>query len=668
MKSVYNRKMRLIWINLLVGITYFALGKFGLSLASIHPSASVVWPPTGFALAMFLLHGNRLAPSIFLGAFFVNVTTEGSILTSVFIALGNMLEGLVGAMLTRPFIQEPYFSHANHVLRFAVLGGMGATLISATIGVGTLVLGGFASFENFSAIWASWWLGDIIGAIVITPLILLWSEKQKKFFNGQQLLEYAVLLALLTFAAIIVYHDFHPFTVRHLPVAYITIPFLIWAAIRFGPRETITASFVLAVIAVTGTLRGYGPFAVFPNDIALPLLQSFIGIVTGMGLSLAAALRGQSQYEDALIGSEQHFRTLVERSWDVIVLLDREGLIQSITPSVTAVLGYHPQELIGRNTFALLYPDDTSRMQTFLQELKEKPGASAIAEFQYRSHEGSWRWMEAVGTNLLEVPSIGALVINLRDITQRKREGVIQSHFLSLASHQLRTPITMVRWALESLEEMLSKELRPAQEENFSIARRAARRMEEAVNALLTLSQQSSGNVSLQITKIPLQVFLEELKRDLAKQWAEKGHIVTIHCSPASSIETDRAILQEIVTNLLNNACQYSPPHSRIILSAALSLNQLHISVKDEGPGIPEKDRDRIFSLFFRGMNAKQGHEGTGIGLYVAHELTRALNGKLTFTSNEGRGTTFTIALPILRHQNALRTAPDWSGFHAVPK
>lgn len=667
--STLQRALRLILMNLLVGGTYIALGKFGLSLAAIHPSASVVWPPTGFALAMFLLLGNRIAPAIFLGAFLVNLTTAGTILTSLFIALGNMLEGFVGAMLTRDFMQEPYFSRAKHVLLFVVLAGMGASLISATMGVTTLILGGFASASNFTAIWTNWWLGDVIGAITITPLILLWTEKQKKPWSMEQNLEFIVLLGMLIGTATVIFHDLHPFALRHPPVAYFTIPFIVWVAIRFGLRETVTACVLLASIAIAGTLRQHGPFAVFTGDIALPLLQLFIGIVTGTGMSLAAAVRGQLQFEDALIGSEQHFRTLVERSWDVIALLDHDGTIHSITPSITSVLGYRPEEIIGRNIFAVMHPDDALRGKTFLQELTLQSGMSAAAELQYRHHDGSWRWLEVVGTNLLDAPSIGAIVANFRDITQRKREAIAQSHFLSLASHQLRTPITMVRWALENLEKTLPQKLEPVQEENLQIARKAARRMGEAVNSLLTLSHLTSGNASLHIAEIDVREFLEDLRAGLSPEWSLKNHTILIRCPPSSSVLTDRSLLQEILSNLLNNACQYSPSGSQIILEGIPSPGRLMLSVKDEGPGIPSSQKDRIFSLFFRGTHVLQaGQEGSGIGLYVASELTRALGGELTFTSREGYGTTFMLSLPLHQSQTPLRAVSEYSGFQAVPK
>src|SRR5436309_15511794 len=146
-------------LPVLTGV-YFLAGKFGLSLAFVHASASAVWPPTGIALAATLLLGCRVWPALFLGAFLVNVTTAGSVWTSLGIAGGNTLEGLRGAFLVRRFaIGLKVFDRARDIFTFGVLAGLGSTAVCATIGVTSLSLGGYASWERFGAIWLTWWLG-----------------------------------------------------------------------------------------------------------------------------------------------------------------------------------------------------------------------------------------------------------------------------------------------------------------------------------------------------------------------------------------------------------------------------------------------------------------------------------------------------------------------------
>src|SRR2546428_9815326 len=173
---------------------YVVAGKLGLSLAFVHASASPVWPPTGIALATLLTLGYRGWPAIFAGAFVVNITTAGSLATSLGIAAGNTLEGLVGAYLVNRFAGGArVFDRAPDVFKFAGLAALMSTIISATVGVGTLTLGGYAAWADFSPIWFTWWLGDAAGALIVAPLLVLWVRGWRSDAPRGNLLEAAAL-------------------------------------------------------------------------------------------------------------------------------------------------------------------------------------------------------------------------------------------------------------------------------------------------------------------------------------------------------------------------------------------------------------------------------------------------------------------------------------------
>jgi integral membrane sensor domain MASE1 len=149
---------------------YLAAAKLGLVLAFIHASASAVWPPTGIAIAIFLVLGSRMWPAIFSAAFVANVTTAGSVATSLGIALGNTLEGLLAAALVTRFAGGRHvFERPEDVVKYAALAGLGSTMVSATAGVTSLALGGYAAWADYQGIWFTWWLGDAVGAIVVAP-------------------------------------------------------------------------------------------------------------------------------------------------------------------------------------------------------------------------------------------------------------------------------------------------------------------------------------------------------------------------------------------------------------------------------------------------------------------------------------------------------------------
>jgi len=188
-----NRRERLardaLVLLILAGL-YFIAGKLGLRLASVHPSATAVWPPTGIALVAFLMMGYRVWPGIFLGALVVNLTTNGSLPVCLGIAIGNTLEGLVGAYLLNRFSEgEAAFESPKGALAFVVFAAMLSTTVSATFGVTSLALGGFAPWANYGPIWLTWWLGDAVGDLVVAPLLVLWSAKPQLKWNRVRLLE-----------------------------------------------------------------------------------------------------------------------------------------------------------------------------------------------------------------------------------------------------------------------------------------------------------------------------------------------------------------------------------------------------------------------------------------------------------------------------------------------
>jgi integral membrane sensor domain MASE1 len=150
---------------ILVGLAYFTFAGLGLHLASINPSATPIWPPTGLAIAAILLWGNRIAPAIFIGAFLINQLTAGSIVTSLAIASGNTLEALIAGYLVRHWAAgEQVFDTPTGVAKFALIS-LAATVVSATVGVSSLTLAGHAESSKFISIWLTWWLGDFAGAV-----------------------------------------------------------------------------------------------------------------------------------------------------------------------------------------------------------------------------------------------------------------------------------------------------------------------------------------------------------------------------------------------------------------------------------------------------------------------------------------------------------------------
>jgi integral membrane sensor domain MASE1 len=184
--------------------------------------------------------------------------------------------------------------------------------VGATLGVTSLVWSGLASPNDYLAVWLTWWLGDAGGSLVVAPALILWAMNPKLSWSASRTMEAAFLLASLILVALAVFGDQSSFAIRNYPLEFMLVPIIIWAAYRFGPRETATVIFVLSSMAVVGTLRGLGPFAqTLPNE-SLLLLQSFMITITITGLALAALVAERRVVETELIEANQKLKFSLE--------------------------------------------------------------------------------------------------------------------------------------------------------------------------------------------------------------------------------------------------------------------------------------------------------------------------------------------------------------------
>ena len=272
-----------------VAVVYFAAAELGLSLAFIHANVSPVWPPTGVALAALLLLGYRAWPGILLGAFAANVLTPIPIFSAAGIAAGNTLEALSAAVLLRTIGFSNSFDRAKHVTWFLVALIFG-TMLAATVGNISLCLGHSAEWENFGSLWLTWWLGDLVGGLVVAPLIVTWATNWEQQILSQRWAETLLLFTLLLLSSMVIFGGWFPTQEQTYPLAHLAFPFLIWAAFRLGQRGLTASLFVLAAVAIWGTRDGYGSFARSTPNESLLLVQAYLGATAVMCLFLIAAV------------------------------------------------------------------------------------------------------------------------------------------------------------------------------------------------------------------------------------------------------------------------------------------------------------------------------------------------------------------------------------------
>jgi len=337
-------------VALLVGLAavYYFAAKLGLRFAFINSSVTTVWPPAGIALAAFVLFGYRVWPAIFGAAFLANMTTTGAVLPSIGIALGNTVEGLFGSYLVNRFARGGrVFDRVRDIFRFTVLAALLSTMVSATLGVFSLVAGGLLAWSAASRVWLTWWLGDAVGDIVIAPALILWiGVKPVSTMSRSRVIEAiaaAVVVALVTFS---IFGGLFPS--RNYSLTVLLWPVLIWVAFRFGPREAATALLMISLIAIARTVHGFGPFGHYPVGESLTLLQVWTGITAVTSLVLAAVVASQRDIEgtwrelavtDPLTGLANHRQLVNSLEGEIkrsrrtaqplaVVLLDLDGLKQ----------------------------------------------------------------------------------------------------------------------------------------------------------------------------------------------------------------------------------------------------------------------------------------------------------------------------------------------------
>jgi PAS domain S-box-containing protein len=293
---------------------YFATGRLGLSFARIHGSVSLVWPPSGIALAALLLLGLRYWPAILAGAFLVNVTTSGAIGSSIGIAIGNTLEAVAGAALVQRFAGGTRaFDQARDVFKFAFLAGMVSTTIAATLGVASLVLWHQARWAAFGDLWLNWWVGDLGGDLMIAPFLILWRINPRPGWSRVRMLELGLVLASVILMGLVVFGDFMGFERHRARLTFLCIPPLLWAAFRFGPRKAATMSAIVFAMAAYATGRGYGAFSRVAADESAILLVLFICVASVTVLVVAAQVSERRRVEASVRAAHEELGLRHER-------------------------------------------------------------------------------------------------------------------------------------------------------------------------------------------------------------------------------------------------------------------------------------------------------------------------------------------------------------------
>ncbi len=536
-ESMSNR-LRYAAQILAIAVIYILGARAGLRLDAISGFATLVWPPTGIALAALLLGGYELWPGIFLGALVANVWTGAPVVVALGIASGNTLEALLGTYAVR---RIPDFRASLDRVRDAIglilLAATLSTLVSATIGVASLHLGGIVPRRQVGEAWRAWWLGDAMGALLFAPVILVWASNPIAIPRGRRLLEASVLTISVVVGSVLIFvmptsNDGGLF--NH---AYVLFPFLVWAAVRFGLHGAVSTTFLVSMIAVWGTALGNGPFVESTLHGSLFALQAFMGVTTATFLTLGASTAERMRAESGL----------------------------------------------------------------------------KIA----------------------------------RDLATAANRA--KAEFLAVMSHELRTPLNAIAGYAELLTLGITGSLNDKQSDAVSRIRRNQQHLLGLIDDVLTFARIEAG--SNKIAPRPLRVSdafdtLEPLVRPgLLHKSVEldRGSYDT-----ELEVRADPTKLQQILLNIVGNAIKFTPSGGRIRLGALGENSVVTITVTDNGIGVAPEMIDQIFEPFFQvDSGTTREYPGVGLGLAIARDLARAMNGDIHFESDVGHGSVVSLVLPM---------------------
>jgi PAS domain S-box-containing protein len=655
---INDAESRLSWgvtgrlaVSISLAAVYVAAGKIGLHYAMVHPNATAIWAPTGISLSACLLFGSWVWPAIFAGAFLVNVTTAGSIATSIAIAFGNTLEAVLGCYFIERYANgRKVFDRSRDAFKFLALTAAVSTTVSATIGVSSLCLGGYADWSRYLWIWLTWWLGDASSDLIVAPLLILWATNPRIDWSRAQKREAVLLFLAMLITGIVVFGGWLRLGTQPYPPyppGYFCFPILVWAAFRFGPRESATTAFALSVIAIVGTLRGLGPFAHGTPNISLLLLQNFLGLAGLISAAAASAISERRRLDE----TRSELAAIVDGSMEAIVGMTLDGRITSWNESASRIFGFSAEEAVGKSISVITPVEKVVEQQEVVAGLARGTSIRHFETVRMRKNG------ELIDVLLTVSPIkdrdgriVGASMI-VRDISgeklaRRQREELLNSE--QAARGQAEKALSMLR-RLQMVTDIALPQLTLQQLMTALLNRLRSALDADAAQILLV---DPDGRYLLPTSSVGLR---EELRRAEVKLPIGRGIAGTIAVSPEGLIFEDLSRVEAITPFL--------PMQLSSLVGAPLKVGGRVIGVIHAGTQKPHKftvdDLNLIHLVADRAASAIERtrlHETQQVAREAAEAANRTKDEFLTMLGHELRNPLHAILLAVRLLENRATT------------
>ena len=365
--------------------------------------------------------------------------------------------------------------------------------------------------------------------------------------------------------------------------------------------------------------------------------------------------------QQALRESELRFRSLIENALDIITVIDSEGTITFESPSIQAILGYKPDELVGQNAFSLVHPDDAFVVQGAVRRLLQDPSNIEALEFRFRHKDGSWRLLGSIGRNLLENPAVQGIIVNSRDVTTRKamEDQLRYSQKMDAVgqltggiAHDFNNILGIIMGFVEIVQDRVKDD--PGLVKYLEIALDGTRRGAEITKKLLSFSRLEPSD-----TKITaVNDFIAGMRELISKSLTPSINVETHLANDLWPAEIDPGDFENAILNLSLNARDAMPEGGTLVVETANKFldenyvksnplatvgNYVMIAVSDTGTGMTDEVKEKLFEPFF---TTKDVGQGTGLGLSMVYGFVERSGGHIKVYSELGAGTTFRIYLP----------------------
>lgn len=660
-------------LNILLALVYLGTAKLGLLFAVVRGNATLIWMPTGISLASVLLGGYALLPGVALGAFLTVATTTVPMGVAFAASVGNTLEAFLGAFLLRHVAQfDLSLQRLRDVWSLFLWAALLSTVASATIGVGSLCAAGAASWAQFPTVWLIWWLGNVMGNLLVAPLLLVWSRLPR--WRLSQLLEFALMLVTTCAVTIVAFGGWILSTrVEPYPLVFAVFPLLIWAALRFEQYGTTAANFISAGFSVWMTVSGRGPFATFGLQASIALLWVFMAVTTVPALLLAASVSERRHAEQALQHAYAQIYQIINNAPGVAIQgYDPEGRVLFWNRASEELYGFTEQQALGKRLGEfLLSGQDAREFERMVLSIVRTGQPAPLREWETKTASGASRYIiSSLFPVWIERDKVQVICMDV-DITERKRLEAELFRAQRLDSigrlaggiaHDFNNLLTAIMSYAEIALARLP-EAHPAAEDIGRILD-ASERASELVRRLLAFASRQTLTPQIVDLNHLLHNATPLLNRLLGKQ-AE----LRVNTDPSlKKVKADPAQIEQIILNLAINARDAMPDGGVLTIETAnvtLDATEVQVignmspgeyvllSVSDTGTGIPPEHMEHLFEPFF----TTKGEQGTGLGLAVVYGVVKQSGGHITVESSPGKGTTFRIYLPSVQSDTAATPA-----------